>query len=143
VAAVDVGIDRDLLAEADPGDALPDLVHHPDQLVSRDQREDGVEVALVDVQVGAAHADLVHLDAHLAGRGLRGGDLLDGVAAGGVVHDGLHGALLPNEDRFVTWLKRRLGHDTVVCHRCHRENPECSDTGDIPPVRCVSSWPGG
>ena len=37
----------------------PERVHDAHELVARDQREDGVEVAVVDVQVGAADADLV------------------------------------------------------------------------------------
>jgi hypothetical protein len=39
------------------------------------------------------------LDAHLADVRIRRGDVLDGVAAGGVVDDGLHGgSLIPQVD---------------------------------------------
>src|SRR3712207_9500839 len=44
VSAVDVGVDRRLLAEPEPGDPGADLVDDADQLVARDQREGGVEV---------------------------------------------------------------------------------------------------
>ena len=46
MAAVHVGVDADLLPEPDPVDAVADLVDDADQLVSRDEREDGVEVAI-------------------------------------------------------------------------------------------------
>ena len=52
--------------------ALPELVDDADELVAGDQGEDRVEVAVVDVQVGSADADLVHLDADLSGPPLRG-----------------------------------------------------------------------
>jgi len=58
--------------------------------VAGSQWEDGTEVAVVDVHVGAAHADLVHLDAHLVRPGLGAGDLEDGVLLRGVVDDCLH-----------------------------------------------------
>jgi hypothetical protein len=87
---VHVGVDRHLLTDPEPVRSRADPVDHADQLVARDEREDRVEVALVDVQVGAAHADLVDLDAHLARTGLGRRHLRDGIAARGVVHDGLH-----------------------------------------------------
>jgi hypothetical protein len=48
-----------------------------DQLMTGDEREDGVEVAVVDVAVGAAEADLDDFDEDLARAGLRGGKVLD------------------------------------------------------------------
>src|SRR3954470_11683598 len=92
-AAVDVRVHRDLLAEPEACRPLPELVHDADELVARDQREDGVEVALVDVQIGAAHPDLVHLDAHLPRLRLGNGDIGDAEAARSVVQDGLHSDL--------------------------------------------------
>ena len=75
VSAVDVRVDGDLLAEPEPGDTDTELVDDADDLVAGDEGEHGVEAAVVDVQVGAAHPDLGHLDPHLAGpasgRGIR------------------------------------------------------------------------
>jgi hypothetical protein len=95
---VHVRVDGNLLAGAEAGDAFADLVDHSHQLVTGNQGEDRVEVALVDVQVGAADPDLLHLDAHLAGGHVRHRDVLDGVLARGVVDDGLHGGSLLAED---------------------------------------------
>jgi hypothetical protein len=74
----------------EPGHALAQPVDHADELVPGHEREDGVEVALVDVQIGAAQPDLADPDPDLAGAGLGGGQVGDGIAAGGVVHDSSH-----------------------------------------------------
>jgi hypothetical protein len=93
VAAVHVGVDGDLLADAEAGHALAQPVDHTDQFVAGDEREHRVEVTVVDVQVRSAHTDLVDLDAHLAGTGRRGRDVGYRVGARGVVDDSLHGVL--------------------------------------------------
>ena len=75
VPAVDVGVDRDLLAEGELLDAIAQRVDRAHQLVPGDEREPRLELAFMDVQVGAAHADLIDLDSNLAGRRLRGRDV--------------------------------------------------------------------
>ena len=69
VAAVDVRVHGDLLAEGEPLDAIAERVDHANELVARDEREPRLELAFVDMQVGAAHADLIDLDPNLAGAG--------------------------------------------------------------------------
>jgi hypothetical protein len=71
VSAVDVRVDGDLLAEPEPGDTDTELVDDADDLVAGDEGEHGVEAAVVQVQVGAAHPDLGHLDPHLVRSCLR------------------------------------------------------------------------
>ena len=62
------GIDDDAIAGAEPGDARPDLLDDPAELVSLDGRElhAGVELAAVDVEVGAADAGALAPDDDLA-----------------------------------------------------------------------------
>jgi urease gamma subunit len=90
VPAVDVGVDGYLLAELEAGDPVAKLVDGSYQLMARNQREDGVEVPVVDVEVCATEPDLVHFDAHFARARLGVGDLPYGVLPGGVVDDSLH-----------------------------------------------------
>ena len=109
-AAVDVRVHRHLLPEPEARHSVPELVHHSDELVAGDQREDRVEVALVDVQVGTADPDLVHRDADLSRRSLGNGNVRDAVAAWGVVQDGLHSDLPSHRSR-------RTRRWSTPCHR--------------------------
>ena len=52
-----------------------------------------LELAFVDVQVGAAHADLIDLDANLAGGRLGGRDVTNRERARRIVDNGLQGTL--------------------------------------------------
>ena len=61
---------------------LPDGLDGPDELVAGDQRERGVEVAVVDVQVRATDAHLDDPDPDLAGPGLGSGTSLIGRTGG-------------------------------------------------------------
>lgn len=55
---MNVGVDGDLLADREPGDALARLVDYADDLMSGGQREDSAEVPVMDVPVRAAESDL-------------------------------------------------------------------------------------
>jgi len=90
VPAVDVRVDGDLLANREPLHPNADGVDVAHQLMPGDQRELRLEFAVVDVQVGAADPDLIDLDPNLTRLRFRGGNLLDRVAAGSVIHDCLH-----------------------------------------------------
>src|SRR6185369_4574978 len=58
-----------------------------------DEREHRVEVAVVDVQVGAAHPHLLHADAHLAPPDLGHGDVRYGKTTWGVIENCPHDVL--------------------------------------------------
>ena len=92
--AVDVGVDRDLLADDEPIDAVAERVDDTHELVARDEREPRLEFAFVDVQVGAAHADLIDLDANLPDGWLGDRHVTDGEVTGRIVDNSLHGNLL-------------------------------------------------
>lgn len=98
--ATGVGIDRDLLADPNGIDALPDGGHGAYDLVAGSQWEGGEELSVVQMQVGAADSGPQHTDEHFVGTGLRRGDFGDRKAAGPVVDDRLHtgrpGAMLPS-----------------------------------------------
>jgi len=68
-----IAIVQPLDAGADGGDTARHLV--PDDAVVADA---GVHVAVEDMHVGAADADEGHVDRHLAGARLGGGDRFDG-----------------------------------------------------------------
>src|SRR5207244_1971582 len=91
VTAVLVRVHAHQLARPEPGHPGPQLIDDADHLVPRHQREDRVEVALVQVQVGATEPDLDDPQPDLPGPRLRSGDVGDGETAGGVVADSLHG----------------------------------------------------
>jgi hypothetical protein len=90
VPAVHVRVDRDVLADAEALGPLAQRVDRSDQFVTGRQRELGEELAVVDVQVGAADAGLLHAYPHLTRSGVRGRDLPDRVLARGVVDNGFH-----------------------------------------------------
>src|ERR1039457_7107243 len=90
--AVHVGIDRDVLAEAEPLSAVAESVHRPDQFMAGGQRELGEELAVVDMQVCAADSGLLDPDPHLTRFRLWCRDLRDGETTRGVVDNGFHAA---------------------------------------------------
>lgn len=66
----------DALAQLETADALAQCIDPPDDLVARNDRQRRRRQLAIDhVQVGAAHAAGQHLDAQLAGAGLRLGNV--------------------------------------------------------------------
>ena len=89
-AAIDVRVDRDVLADSEALDVVAELVDDANELVTGYQREHGVEVAVVDVQVSAADPHLLHPDPHLARPHFGFRDIGHGKAPRGVIQNCLH-----------------------------------------------------
>jgi hypothetical protein len=94
MAAVDVGVDRDVLADPETVYPVAEGVDGPDELVARYERELGEKLAFVNMEVGTADPRLGDADTYLACLDAGRGDLFDCEVARCVINDGFHGDLL-------------------------------------------------